>query len=161
MTCLWRWAVASFGRDDRGVTPVVEKSLAAGIALLYVAGMTGLLLGGVVPAYEGEAGDELADRVLATAASGIEGTPPTVQGDASVRREIELPTTVEGSGYRLVLSGRTLVLDHPADGIGGETRLSLPAAVTAEEGVWAGGGPLVVTVTGPVEDRTLAIGEGG
>ncbi|PSP25141.1 hypothetical protein BRC61_00530, partial [Halobacteriales archaeon QH_10_65_19] len=61
----------------------------------------------------------------------------------------------------LVLSGRTLVLDHPADGIGGETRLSLPGAVTAEEGVWAGGGPLVVTVTGPAEDRTLAIGEGG
>lgn len=153
--------MGSFGRDDRGVTPVVEKSLAAGIALLYVAGMTGLLLGGVVPAYEKQAGDELADRVLATAAGGIEGTPPAVRGDATVRRELELPATVEGSGYRLVLSGRTLVLDHPADGIGGETRLSLPAGATVEDGAWEGGGPLVVTVTGPVDDRTLAIGEGG
>lgn len=153
--------MGSFGRDDRAVAPVVEKSLAAGIALLYVAGMTGLLLGSVVPAYEEQAGEELADRVLATAAGEVEGTPPAVRGDATVRREVDLPATVADSGYRLVLSGRTLALEHPADGIGGETRLSLPAGVTVEGGTWDGGGALVVTVSGPADDRTLAIGESG
>lgn len=151
--------MGSVGRDDRAVTPVVGKSLAAGIALLYVASMTGLLLGGVVPAYETQAGDELADRVLATAAGDIEATPPDVQGEATVRREVELPATVEGASYRLVLSGRTLALDHPTDGIGGETRLSLPASLTVEEGTWESGGTVVVTVSGPADDRTLAIGE--
>ena len=151
--------MADLRRDDRAVTPVVAKSLAAGITLLYVAGMTGLLLGSVVPTYEETAGEELGDRVLATAAGGIEGTPPAVAGDATARRAIEVPSTIDGASYRLVLSGRTLALEHPADGIGGETQLSLPASVTAEESTWHGGGSLVVTVSGPADDRRLSIGD--
>ena len=152
--------MGEFRRDDRGMTPVVEKSLAAGIALLYVAGMLGLVLGSVVPAYEETAGEELADRVLATAAGGIEETPSTVQGDATTRQSIDLPASIANANYRLVLSGRTLELDHPTDGIGGRTRLSLPPDVTVEDGTWDGGGPLVVTVSGSAGDRTLAIREG-
>jgi hypothetical protein len=151
--------MARLRRDDRGVTPVVGKFLAAGIALLYVAGMTGLLLGSVVPEYEETAGAELADRTLAAAAGDIEDAPPDVGGTATARLQTELPVTIEDASYRLVLSGRTLTLEHPADGIGGQTRLSLPGDLTVSDGTWHSGGQLVVQVSGPSDGRTLTIGE--
>jgi len=148
-------------RDTRGVSPVVGKALAAGITLLYVAGLTGLLLGGVVPEYETTAGDELADRVLATAAGDIEAAAPRTDGQAVARTEIDLPSTIRDASYRLVLRGQTLALDHPDGGIGGQLRLSLPNDVTVEGGTWHSGGPLVVRVSGPAGDRQLRIGENG
>lgn len=151
--------MARLRRDDRAVTPVVGKSLAAGIALLYVAGMTGLLLGSVVPEYEETAGAELADRTLAAAAGDIEDAPPDVGGTATTRLQVELPATIEDASYRLVLSGRTLTLAHPDEGIGGQTRLSLPEDLTVRDGTWHSGGRLVVQVSGPPDGRTLTIGE--
>jgi len=145
--------------DSRGVTPVVGKSLAAGIALLYVAGMTGVLLGGVVPDYETAAGDELGERVLATAAGDIETTIPRTEGAATARADADLPGSIEDASYRLELSGRTLRLVHPSDGIGGRTWLSLPANVTVQDSTWHSGGALVVRVSGPPGERVVRIDE--
>jgi hypothetical protein len=145
--------------DTRGVSPVVGKSLAAGIALLYVAGMTGLLLGGVIPGYETSAGDELADRVLATATGEIERSVPQSDGEATARTEVDLPATIRDTSYRLVLSGRTLALDHPADGIGATTRLALPESLAVRNGTIDSGAGLVVVVSGSDGGRTLTVRE--
>lgn len=145
----------------RGLTPVVTKTLAIGIAVLYVAGMTTVLLGGVVPAYETRAGAELGERVLATAAGEIEQAPPAVEGDVETRSTVVLPETIADSGYRLVVSNDTdrLVLDHPDAAVETETRLSLPPGVTLQNGT-VSGGRVVVTVSGPADDRTLTVEEG-
>jgi len=145
--------------DDRGVSPVVGKTLAAGIAVLYVAGVTGLLLGGVVPGYQAAAGDEVGERVLATAAGTAENAVPAVDGSVESETTAALPATIRDSSYRLVLSNRTLELDHPEESIGAETRLSLPEGVSVENGTWQSGTELVVRVEGPATNRTLAIGE--
>lgn len=145
----------------RGVTPVVSKTLAIGLTVLYIAGMTTVLLGGIVPEYETRAGAEMSERVLATAAGEIERAPPTVEGNVETRTTVSLPETIASSGYRLVLSNGTdrLVLDHPEPAIETETRLSLPPDVTLQNGT-VSGGTLVVTVSGPPNDRTLTIEEG-
>jgi hypothetical protein len=151
----------SLRRDERGVSPVVGKTLAAGLTLLYVASMTGLLLSGVVPEYETATGDEVADRVLSTAAGEIERTAAQPAGDVTVRRTVDLPPTIKDAGYRLVLSGETLVLDHPDDQIGGDVELSLPPEVAVESGAWESDGQLLLRVSGPEKSRRLAMGEDG
>lgn len=145
----------------RGVTPVVSKTLAIGLTVLYVAGMTTVLLGGVVPAYETRAGGEMSERVLATAAGEIERAPPAVEGHVETRTTVTVPETIATSGYQFVLSNGTnrLVLDHPDPAVETETRLSPPSNVTIRNGT-ASGGQLVITVSGPSDDRTLTIEEG-
>lgn len=145
-------------QEDRGTTPVVGKTLALGVAVLYIAGMTTVLLGGVVPDYETRTGEEVSERVLATATGEIERAPPSVAGSVETRTTVELPETIANSAYRLVLSNRSnrLILDHPDPEIGAETRLSLPANVTPVNGT-AYGGDLVIRVTGPGDERTLHI----
>lgn len=142
--------------DQRGLSPVVEKTLAAGIALLYIAGTTALVYGGLVPAYEQASGDELSDRVLATAAGTIEATPPAVDGRVDGHRTVELPRTIDGDRYEIVVDEDRLRLKHPDDRLGAETSLSLPPDVTVT-GRYESGDPLLVTVTGPADNRTLTI----
>lgn len=142
--------------DNRAVSPVVEKSLAVGLTLLFVAGMTSVLLSGVVPDYRTAAGGEMADRVLATAAGEIEGAVPAVEGDVDVRVEAELPGTIRNSGYSLVLDGRTLRLDHPNDVLDRSTTLSVPDSLSTDASRW-NGGPLVIRVIGPASSRTLTL----
>lgn len=147
--------------DGRGLTPVVSKTLAIGIAVLYIAGMTTVLLGGVVPEYETRAGAEVGERVLATAAGEIEEAPPTVDGDVETQTTVTLPETIANSGYDLVLSNESnrLALDHPESAVETETRLSLPSNVSLQNGT-VSGGALVITVSGPPDDRTLRVEEG-
>lgn len=141
----------------RGMTPVVSKTLAIGLATVYIAGMTTALLGGVVPAYETRAGGELSERVLATAASELERAPPGVDGTVETQRTVTLPETIANDDYQLVLSNGTLALAHPDDAIERETQLSLPSTVTLKHST-VDGGPIVVTVSGPPANRTLALG---
>ena len=150
----------TFAADYRGVSPVVAKTLAIGIALLYVAGISTALLGGVVPAYETRAGAEIAERTLATAAGEIERAPPTVDGDVETQTTVQLPERIANSDYSLVLSthSETLTLEHPHPDIETEIHLSLPDEVTAAEST-VDGGELVITVQGPAGDRTLTIEE--
>lgn len=142
---------------QRAVSPVVGKILAAGITLLFVAGMSATLYGGLVPHYQTTAGDELGERVLATAVISIEATPPAVDGTVDSERRVELPATIDSEGYRLVLSNETLTLAHPAEGIGAETRLALPENVTVEDSSYQSGTDLVIRVTGPENDRRITI----
>lgn len=153
--------MAEFRTANRGLTPVVGKTLAMGMAVLYIAGMMTALLGGVVPAYETRTGVEVGERVLATAAGEIERAPPTVGGSVETRRSVTLPETIANSGYALVLSNGTdrLALDHPEPAIATETRLSLPSNVTVRNGT-VSGGTVTITVRGPPDDRTLTIAEG-
>lgn len=141
--------------DNRGLSPVVGKTLAATLAVLYVAGMTALLLNGPVPAGRTAAGGELGERVLATAAGHVESSIPGVDCRADTRTEVAMPATIRNAGYALELRGDRLVLDHPTDALDRETRLSLPANVTVADGDWESTGRLVVRVAGPPDNRTL------
>ena len=141
------------------MSPVVGKSLAVTLTLLYVTSMLGLLLGTTVPAYEARAGDELGDRVLSTAASEVERAMRVTDSDLVVRSTVDLPPTIQHSQYRLVLSGNTLTLEHPDEQVGGEIRLSLPSGVTVADGVWESRDTLVLRVTGPVDDRVITVGD--
>jgi hypothetical protein len=149
--------MAEFRRDDRAVSAVVGKTLAIGLALLYVAGMMSVLYGGVVPEYRTQTGAEIADRVLATAAGNLERAPPAVRGTVDTHGVVELPATIRQHSYTLVLSNRTLTLDHPERGVGAETRLGLPENVTVDDGTWHSGSDLVIRVRGPADDRRLTI----
>lgn len=149
--------MADLARDERGVSPVVSKTLAIGLAVLYVAGITTVLAGGVVPDYRTQAGDEVGERVLATAAASVERAPPAVDGTVRTRTTVDLPETIRGATYTIVVSNRTMTLVHPQQGIHVETTISLPANVTVVEGRWHSGGQLVVEVTGSHGDRTLRI----
>ncbi|QLH81700.1 DUF7266 family protein [Halosimplex pelagicum] len=134
------------GVDARGVTPAVGKTLEIGIVVLFVGLVTTALLGGVVPDYRTAAGGEVADRVLVTVAQEVERTVPPSAREVSVRRTIDLPSTIAGSGYAVRVDGRTLVLDHPDPAIGGRVGLSLPPRVDRVAGRTEGGAETVVTV---------------
>lgn len=143
--------------DERAMTPVVGKTLVIGIALLYIGGMTTLLLGGVVPEYRSTAGAELGDRVLATAGSSIEQSVPEANGTVRANRTVDLPPSIRDKQYELELAGDRLRLQHPNSAIGGELRLSLPSTVAVENGTWQSGTELQIRVGGPRGNRTLTI----
>jgi len=145
--------------DERAVTPVVEKTIAIGLVVLFVAGFTGTLLGGAVPEYRSAAGQEVGERVLASAANAIEDALPATDAPVAARHERILPPSIEGDAYDLVLRNRTLRLRHPDPVIGASTRLAIPNGVTVRNGTWDSP-PLVVEVRGPAGNRTLAIREG-
>lgn len=142
--------------DNRGLTPVVEKTVAIGLVTLFVAGGLGTLFGGAVPDYRSQAGQEVGNRVLATAANEIERAAPASDGTVVVHRELSLPGTIDRAGYTLALANRTLSLDHPDPSIGGSIGLSLPETVTVQNGTVDGGG-LVVRLRGPANNRTLTV----
>lgn len=144
--------------DNRGLSPVVGKTLAASIAVLYIAGMTALLLNGPVPAGQAAAGGELGERVLATAAGHVEASVPDGDRRVDIRTEVAMPATIRNTGYTLALRDGRLVLDHPTDALDRETRLSLPATLTVTDGDWRSTERLVVRVTGPPGNRTLRLG---
>lgn len=145
--------------DRRALTPVVEKTLAAGIALLFVGGMMGLMLGGIVPGFEVSAGEELGERTLATAAGDIERTATGVDGDVNRTVTVTLPATIDGSTYELELEDRSLTLVHPEGAITESVPLGLPEGITVRDSRWQGGGELTIRLEGPPPDRTLWIGD--
>ncbi|WP_340099958.1 DUF7266 family protein [Salinibaculum salinum] len=146
--------------DNRAVSPVVGKLLASGLAVLYIASITGLLVGGIVPDYRAATGDELGERVLATAAGHVERAQPTTAGSADVRTEVALPATIRDQQYQIRLANGTLVLDHPDDALDARTQLALPSNVTAANSTWDSGDRLVIRTTGPSSNRTVTLQEG-
>lgn len=149
--------MANLIADERAVSAVVAKTLAAGLAMMYIAGMTGIILGGIVPDYEHTTGEELSERTLATAATTIEGSVPQANGTVNTTSTAELPSTIDGQSYRIELSDRTLSLVHPTESIGHSTRLSLPPDTTAENGTVASSEQFRVRVTGPASNRTVSV----
>lgn len=141
--------------DNRGATTVVAKLLAFGVVLLYVGGMTTILFGGAVPDYRDAAGAELGDRVLATATDRVQGSIPPDGRAVGATRAVDLPATIRGSAYTIVVDGRSLVLDHPAESVDGRSRLSLPERVVSIDGTWQSGADTQVVVEG--ESGGLAV----
>jgi len=133
-------------RRDRAVAPLVGKLLEIGLVVLFLSGVAAGLYGGVLPEYRTDAGAEVADRTLAAAATEVEAAVPPDARTARVERTVDVPATIRGDGYRLVVDAGRLRLEHPRPGIGGETRLALPDRVDRIEGAWTSGATTVVVV---------------
>lgn len=142
-------------RDDRAATPAVGKALEAGLVVLYVGLLTTTLFGGYVPDYRSAAGDELADRTLATASHQVRAAVPPAARAAQVHARVDLPDTIKGSSYRIRADGRSLVLDHPDPGVGGRTQLALPDRVDDLGGTWHSQQPAAVQVGGTGGDLSV------
>jgi len=147
--------------DERGVTPSVGKALEAGIVVLFVALLSTILLGGLVPDYRAATGAQLGDRVLATASQEVERAIPPTTRAVDVRRTVELPSAIAGEGYEVRTDGRWLVLDHPNAAVSGRVRLVLPASVDRVEGSWESGAETVVAVRGDETGLVVELTEGG
>lgn len=132
--------------DSRAVTPVVEKVIAIGLVALFVGGLSATLYGGTVPQARDAVGDELAERVLATATQRVEQAVPPNGTAVRASQRVDLPATIRGSSYRIETDGRWLVLDHPDDAVGERSRLTLPDSVVGVDGAWGSGGDAVVAV---------------
>ncbi len=154
---------------DRAVVPATSKALEASLVLLFVALLSTALYGGLVPDYRSAAGEELADRTLATAAHEVRAAVPPPATNARAVRRVELPDTIRGEPYRIAARNGSLRLSHPDRAVGAEARLALPERVQAVEGEWrsrgttrvvvvpaSGEGVVVRLVTVP--DRSLAGG---
>jgi hypothetical protein len=135
---------------DRAVTPVVSKALEVGLVVLYVSVLTTAMYGTVVPEYRDAAGEEVAERTLATAAERVQQAVPPSAGHAEATVRVDLPDAIAGAAYRIRADGRALVLDHP-DGISSRARLALPDRVVRVTGTWESGDETVVRVV-TVED---------
>ncbi|WP_435180056.1 DUF7266 family protein [Halorussus sp. AFM4] len=132
--------------DERAVSPVVGKALEAGIVVLYVAFLSATLYGGVVPEYRTAAGAEVGERVLAQSAARIQQAVPAGAREVESRATVSLPRTLRGRAYAIRVVNRTLVLDHPRDGIDGQVALALPETVESVRGNWSSREPAVVVV---------------
>jgi hypothetical protein len=135
-------------RDDRGLSPVVGKTLELGLVVLYLGFVTTALYGGVVPDYRNAAGASVADRTLASGAERVEAAVPPNATHVAVQRRVPLPATIRGEQYRIEATNRTtLALRHPNPEVGGRVRLVLPGSVVSVSGEWQSGSPAAVTVS--------------
>lgn len=126
-------------RDDRATSPVVGKALEAAIVVLYVSLLATVLYGGIVPEYRAAAGEEVAERTLATTSSEIQLAIPPEGVDGEVVVEIDLPETIAGASYRIDATTEELVLEHPHPDVGTTVPLVLPERVEDVSGTLAGG----------------------
>lgn len=147
-------------RADRAVTPVVEKVITIGLVVLFVGGTTTALFGGAVPTYRDAVGDELGERILATATERVEAAVPPNGTDVTSRTRVDLPASIRGSPYSITASGTDLVLEHPRESVGDRMRPALPAHVAGIEGEWRSGTPLVVTVREGGDGLVVELGGG-
>jgi len=151
--------LAALKADERALSPVVEKTFASGLAILYISSMMGLLLGGVVPAYDSATSEEVSERTLATAATHVEDAIPDTDGDVTVSKTVELPGSIQNTGYRLTLDGETLALEHPDAAVEQETTVALGEQVESAAGD-VSGGTVVIQVEGDADDRIVRLTDG-
>jgi hypothetical protein len=135
---------------DRGLSPVVGKTLELGVGVLFVALLTATFFGGIAPDYRAAVGAELGDRTLAAAGDRIEAAVPVGDHQRVDRRvTVRLPDTIRGDPYRIVVGDgtRAIALVHPDRTVGGRLRLDLPGSV-AVRGSWRSTSPSRVVVDG-------------
>lgn len=132
---------------NRGLTPVVGKTLAIGIVVIYIGLLTAVFYGGVIPEYRTATGEEIGDRVLATASERVQQAVPSSVWYIDARFRVELPPTIRGQTYSIRASNRSLVLEHPHPSIGGRVPLALPNTVSHIEGEWQSHESLVIRVS--------------
>ena len=135
---------------DRAVTPVTGKLFEIAIVVLFVAALSAVLYGGVVPEYRTATAVEIEDRTLAAASNAIEASvPASGTGRTTVRRStgetrVDLPETIRGRPYRIRAVTDAIRLEHPHPSVGGRLVPALPPRVTEVEGEWRSGGTLLV-----------------
>lgn len=136
--------------DDRGLSPVVGKTLELGLGVLLVALLTATFFGSVAPDYRAAVGAEVGDRTLAAAADRIEATVPGSDAVRVDRRvSVRLPDTVHGSPYRIAADGASpasIRLAHPEEAVGGRIRLAVPESAEVR-GSWRSTSPSRVVIT--------------
>jgi hypothetical protein len=135
---------------NRGLSPVVGKTLELGVGVLFVALLTATFFGGLAPEYRAAVGSELGDRALVAGAERVEASVPT-SGYARLDRRVSvrLPPEISGDPYRIVAetnpAGASLRLVHPDPSIGGRVRLALPGNPEIR-GAWRSSSPSRVFV---------------
>ena len=141
---------SSRSTTDRGLSPVVGKTLELGIGVLFVALLTAMFFGGVAPDYRAAVGAELGDRTVAAAADRVE----TAVLDTEYRRvnrrvTVRLPETIRGDPYRIVADDDppSVRLVHPDRTVGARLRLALPDPITVR-GSWRSTSPSQAVVAG-------------
>jgi len=133
-------------RDERAISPVVEKTLAIGLVVLYLSLVAVTFYTGILPDFRTAAGERVGERTLATASQRVQQAIPPNATAVGVRKQVDLPASIRGEGYEIRADGTALVLDHPNSGIGGRARPALPEYVTRVEGQWESGDRTVVIV---------------
>lgn len=133
--------------DDRGVTPVVGKTLEIAIVLAYVSMVAGILYGGVVPTTQASAEATHAESTLIRAADAIDNAVPPTGVSPTVIDRVSLPESIAGEPYRIYWTNGSLVLTHPHQGIGGRVPVPVPTQVVTVQGNWTGSGVVVVNTT--------------
>ncbi|MFQ3320288.1 MAG: hypothetical protein ACI8UR_000437 [Natronomonas sp.] len=129
------------------MSPVVGKAMEATLVVLYLGLITTALYGGAVTEYRTAAGNEVAERTVASAAGDIEAALPPNVTTADVRVEVDIPATIAGSAYRIQASTERLVLRHPNPAIEARVPLTLPERVGNVSGAWTSDDPATVRVT--------------
>lgn len=142
---------------ERALAPAVEKLLVVGLVTLFVAGGATIAIGDVVPEVRQATGQELGDRVLAQAGNDLAAAADAGPGRVHRRVEVELPASIDGRSYDLVLSGRRLQLDHPDPSIATDHPLAVTSSLRVEPARVDGGGDVLVVVRGPAENRTVTL----
>lgn len=147
-------------KRSRAITPSVSKGLEAALVVLFVAATATTLYGGVVPDYRASAADRVAEETVVDAAAAIERAVPPAAESVRLRRAVALPTTIYGESYRIVATNRTTIaLRHPASGVDGRARMTLPNRVRSVSGTWhSGENDAVVVVTGDRDGLRIRLG---
>jgi hypothetical protein len=164
LTRVWRALTGDSG-TDRGLSPVVGKTLELGIGVLFVALLTATFFGGLVPDYRTTVGAELGDRALVAAGDRLETAAPSERFDRVDRRvTVRLPETIRGDAYRIVAADDagdpTLRLVHPHPSIGGRLRLAIPRRASIS-GSWTSSSPSWATVSVTDESFAVRLVDGG
>jgi hypothetical protein len=144
---------------DRALSAVVGKTLEAGIVVLYISMMIGVIYGGIGPEYERTAGEELGERVLAESVLEVQSAVPA-SPDATATVRHELPRSIDGEPYRIVARNDSLALVHEDGEIGGEIPLALPPDVVRVEGAWESTAPAIVRVETTPAGRIVVLEAG-
>ncbi|WP_311171424.1 DUF7266 family protein [Halobellus ordinarius] len=156
----------SSARDefDRGLSPVVGKTLELAVGVLFVSLLTATFFGGLVPEYRAAVGTELGDRALVGGAERVETAVPG--GDhVEIERSVSvgLPETIRGDPYRIIAvndsNGSALRLSHPDRSVSGRVRLALPPTTTVR-GSWRSPTPSQVVVRGTDGTVTVRLVDG-
>ena len=144
---------------ERALSAVVGKTLEAGIVVLYISMLLGVLYGGVVPEYQQTTGAELGERVLAESVLEVQSAVPA-DPDATATVRHELPRSIDDEPYRVVARNGSLALVHEESAVGGAIPLALPPDVIRVEGAWRSTAPAVVRVETTPAGRVVQLREG-
>jgi len=150
---------AAGDRCDRALSAVVGKTLEAGIVVLYISMLIGVLYGGVVPEYQATTGAELGERVLAESALEVQSAVPA-DPDATATVHHDLPRSIDNEPYRVVARNDSLAMIHEDRAVGGEVPLALPPDVVRIEGEWESTAPAVVRVETTPAGRVVRLEAG-